>query len=478
MSLKIETANGIKWQVGFGLLQKAISFCTTIVLARILGPSHYGLFAMGLIIINAFGLFKSMGIESALIQRKDNIKEAANTAFFIIPILGITLYLLLVITAPIIGIFLNNKELIGVIRMLGLVFVFASLARVPLSLLEKEMKFQRIAIAETISAVLFSIVAVILAISGFGVWSLVFGYITSTTTVTIMIFIFSGWKPNFFFDKKIAKEMFHFGKFLFLAAIFWFLKSNLDNLLVGKLLGTTLLGFYAVAFNVANFSSDYFGNKVHRVVFPAYSTVKADMENLKKVFLKVFKYITIIAMPLGIGIYILGGDFLKFAYGEKWIGAIPVLKVLSILATTNLILVSTEGVLMTLGKSKLIFYSVVFQVIMFFALINPMAKLYQLTGVGIVVAIASCISLIFELICLIKLLSLNFLDIYSNFKTGLLASLAMGIVLIIIKNFTITDYSPKLWLLVNVTTAVGVYLFMLFVNEKNILKEMKKLIIS
>ena len=117
MNLKKQTVNGIKWQVGVSFLQKVISFVTTIILARILGPSNFGLFALALVIVGAFGLFKSMGIESALIQRKDNIKLAADTAFYIIPVLGILLYLFLNFSAPIIGKLLDNKEIISVIGL-------------------------------------------------------------------------------------------------------------------------------------------------------------------------------------------------------------------------------------------------------------------------------------------------------------------------------------------------------------------------
>lgn len=478
MDIKKITVHGIKWQIGASLLQKIISFGTTIILARILGPSNYGLFALGLIIISAFGLFKSMGIETALIQRKADIKTAANTAFFIIPVLGLILYLLLLVFSPSIGRFLNNKELPQVIRILGLVFVFGSLSRVPLSLMEKEMKFKKVSIAETISALIFSIVAIVLAISGSGVWSLVYGYIASTATVTIMIFTFCRWKPTLEFDKKIAREMFNFGKFLFLAAALWFLKSNLDNLLVGKILGTTLLGFYAVAFNVANFGADYFGGKIHRVVYPAYSRLNADTNDLKNVFLKVFKYISTIAIPMGFGILIMGGDFLKLAYGEKWLEAIPVLKVLSLLAITNLMLVSIDGVLMALGKTKLIFISVALQVIMFFSFITAMAKSNGLVGVGIIVTTASCISLIFELFCLMKLLSLSLKEIFINIKSAITASLIMGIVIIALKKVIFANCYFKLSFVINLIAAISIYVFILFIKEKHILKEIKGVILS
>jgi O-antigen/teichoic acid export membrane protein len=216
VSIGKQAVTGVKWQVAAGFLHKAISFGTTIILARILGPSNYGIFAFALTVIGAFGLFKSLGIESALIQRKnETVKAAANTAFFIIPVLGFMLYLLLYATAPFIAGFLNNKELLGVLRVLGIVFVLWSFSRVPLSILERGMKFALISIAEIAGALLFSIVAIVLAKSGSGVWSLVYGYLINTLIFTLMIWFFCKWMPNFTFSRTIALELFHFGKFIF-----------------------------------------------------------------------------------------------------------------------------------------------------------------------------------------------------------------------------------------------------------------------
>ena len=107
MSIKHQTIRGVKWQVGASILNKALSFVTTIIIARRLGPSSYGLFALALMVVSSFELLKSMGIDTALVRRKDDFDIAADTAFLIIPILGFLLYIALYLSAPIIGKFLN-----------------------------------------------------------------------------------------------------------------------------------------------------------------------------------------------------------------------------------------------------------------------------------------------------------------------------------------------------------------------------------
>ena len=271
MSLKKQTVSSLKWQIGANVLQKIITFGATIILARLLGPSAFGLFALTMVIVSSFELFKSLGIDSALIRKADNFEDAANTAFVIIPLLGILLYIVLNFSAPIIAKFLNNRELLPIIRVLGIVFVISCFSKVPQASLERDMHFKKISIAEFTSSIIFSVSAVVFAFLNFRVWSLVYAYIIKMFVYMAMIWIYAQWRPKLFFNKTLALEMFNFGKFVFLASAVWFIKMNLDNFLVGKLLGLTMLGLYAIAFNIANFGADYFGNKVYKVIYPAYS---------------------------------------------------------------------------------------------------------------------------------------------------------------------------------------------------------------
>lgn len=480
-NLKEQTISGIKWQVGMSLLQKIISFGATIILARHLGPSVFGLFALTLIIIGSFELFKSIGIDTALIRRKDDFEKAANTAFFIIPTLGVILYILLNFLSPLIGNSLNNKELIPVIRILGIVFIFTSFLRIPAVCLERNMRFKEISIAEFFSALLFSLSAIILAFLNFGVWALVYAYVIKMFVYMIMILVYAKWKPKFEFDKKIALEMFHFGKFIFLTAVVWFLKMNLDNLLVGKLLGVTMLGFYAVAFNIANFLGDYLGNKVYKVVYPAYSKLQNNIEGLKRACLQTLKYLSIIAFPFGTGIFLLGGDFLQFAYGQTWIGAAGVLKILAWAGIFNTLPASFAGIFLTFNKPKIGFWIILLQVIIFFALISPMAKSLGLNGVGLVVAFASFISCFVTVIMAMKILSVNLSEIYISLRPPLLSSLIMASAILFIKEIILRFqliHNSNYNFIFLFAVSLMVYGFSLSKIELNLNSELKKIIFT
>lgn len=478
-SLKKQTVSSVKWLVGSSFLQKAISFGATIILARILSPSVFGLFTLAFVAIDSLGLFKSLGFDSALIRKKDNIEKAANTAFFIIPLLGFTLFLILNISAPVIGKSLNNQEIVGVIRILGIIFIFSCLGKVPAAMLEKSMQFKKVSIIEISSAILYSVSAITLALLGFGVWSLVVAYIIKTLNQNILFWIFSKWHPKFEFDKDIALEMFHFGKFLFLGGVVLFLRMNLDNLFVGKLLGVEALGLYAVAFNIANFGSDYFGGKVHRVVFPAYSKIQGDKKDLKPASLKVLQHVSLLIIPFSIGIILLGADFLRLAYGSKWMGAARVLQILAFAGLFNTLPSGMNAVFLAFGKSRITFWIATLQVTIFLLFITPMAKLFGINGVAIVVSVSSLVAFVFTIAFVGKILSMNINDVWMSIKPALIPSIFMATTIIITKNILLLNslFIPLRYnFIVLLPVAIVSYFIFLRLFHKKIVLNLKELL--
>ena len=478
--LKKQTISGVKWLVGSSFLQKGIQLIATVILARILGPAEFGLFALAFIAIEALGLFKSMGFDSALIQRKGDIEKAANTVFFIMPFLGIVMYLILALSAPLIGKFMNNQDVVGVIKALGLIFIFSCLGKVPSALMEKNMQFKKVSIIELSSIIIYSLAAIILAFFKMGIWSLVVAYILKTLNSNILFWVFSKWRPRFEFDKKIALEMFHFGKFLFLGGVVMFLKMNLDNVLVGKLLGIATLGLYGIAFNISNFCSDYFGAKAYRVVYPAYSKLQSDIYDLRAAILKTLKYISIIAIPFGAFIFLFSKELLLLIYGEKWIEGSGVLKILVFAGIFNTLPAGMGAALLAYGKARLAFWIITIQVILFFIFIAPMARLFGINGVGIIVSATGILTFIITTIWSMKLFFIKLSDIYLRLKTALFSSLIMILAVILFKNLLLQTSTIRFYnynLIIAFIISPIIYIFSLSKLENATFKELKGMIL-
>lgn len=481
LSLKQQTISGVKWLVGASVANKAISFATTIIIARRLGPSVYGLFAFAMVVVASFELFKSLGVDTALIRRKDDFDRAANTAFMMIPSIGILLFIILIISAPLIGKMLDNQSLTPIIRLLGVIFVISCFSKIPNVYLERDMQFKFLSKVDFICTITFSVGAIIFTFLNFKIWALVLAYILKMLVHMVLVWKRTGWRPKYEFDKKIAIEMLHFGKFILISSIIWFLKMNLDNLLVGKYLGATMLGYYAVAFNIANFGADYFGGQIYRVTYPAYSKLEGNLERLQEAFLKIFKYMCLFAIPLGMGVLLLGEEFLSFVYGSKWLGASSVLKILALAGIFNTLPISTGGIFLACNRPKDGLKITAIQVALFLIFIAPIAKKYSLPGVGYVVVIASLVACCYAFYLVKKLLKMDLILLLNNIKPAMIASLIMSISILIMKQLLVAKEIVSIGhysFIVMALFAVLIYIYSLFIFESTVFKELKEILIQ
>lgn len=472
-SLKHQTISGVKWSFIAGASQRTVSFAATIILARILSPADFGLFALAFVMIDGFQLFKSLGFDSALVRRKDDIDKAANTAFFLIPAMGIILFVILLFIAPLGARFLNNPDVAGVIRALSIIFVISCFAKVPQTILYRNMQFKYKSIAEICSTVIYSASAVILAINKFGVWSLVIAYILRFIVQASMEWYYSGWRPKLEFDKKIAREMFQFGKYVLAGGIIWFLTTNLDNLIVGKFLGVTMLGYYAIARNTSNLLSEYFLSKVSMIMYPAYSKIQENPDDVKQVALKTLRYVSIIVLPFGFGLFIFAPDILRLVFGEKWLPATSILRFLAFAGILKSLGATVWPAILAKGRSKIDFQISLIQIIILFVLLVFLSAQFKLIGVGIAVLMSTAISFYIGLVRIDRILRIRISEYFAAIKPALLSSLVMlsgGLLLKPIKINCNTNYSF-------IIVACGLffaYFLTTYLMNRNILKDIKE----
>lgn len=331
MSLAQKATRGIAWVVMSTIVIRILGFITSIVLARLLVPEDFGLFAIGLLAINTMGLFRDLGFGAALIYQKDDSKSsAANTAFILLPVVASIFFVIAYLSAPYISIIFDNDAVEPIIQVLALTFVISSIGTVPSMLLEKELEFKKKVLPDTLPQIGYALLTIGLALKGYGVWSLVYGQILSAVLTAGLIWIISKWRPVFRFDKKVALEMFKYSKHILGASFMVFITLNIDQVIIGRILGIEALGFYALAYTIANLPSTQITQLVSRIMFPVYSKLQDDKNALRSAYLKVLSYVSMIAVPMAFGIFVIAPDFVKVVLGEKWMPAVPVLQVLTI----------------------------------------------------------------------------------------------------------------------------------------------------
>jgi len=475
-TLRQETFSGIKWVVFSSFSQKLLGLVTTVFLARLLTPSDFGLFALAFVLIDGFGLFKSLGVDAALVRQKEETEEATDTAFCLVPLIGLLLAALLFVVAPFAAALLKNPQLSPIVRALSVIFVFSCLAMVPVILLQKRLLFWKKGVSELVSNLSYSVTAVALAFLGYGVWSLVVAYLLKTAVLTVLVWVFSHFRPKFRFRKDLALEMLQYGKYIFGGSLLLFLKNECDNIVVGRILGLSALGFYALSMSISNFPSEYVIGRMFGVFFPVFSKLQDDEEALRRGFLKSIKLIAMIAIPFGLALTVLSPLFLRVIYGAKWLPAAEILRFLAVGGIFKALAGSTTPVFLAKGRSKLDFWINVIHVSLFFALIIPLAGLFGLKGAGCVVLVSCGASFWIGMWRVRRILSVSWRDVATALKPSLIGS---GVMLSILGAFTLlwrlaTPVSVAGFILMNAAAGLA-YLFSIFLLDRDVRIEVRRI---
>ncbi len=434
-SLKEKTVSGFKWLVVNHVLQRVISVGTFAVLARMLEPSTFGLFAMAFIAIDGLSLFKSFGLDGGIIQKKDAPEKAYHTAFFIIAAMSLLLALICFGLAPSIGAFFANVELGSVIRALGVVFIVSGFGRVPSAILTRHLRFRLISVIALVGSIVNSIFAILFALIWPNVWSLVGAYVIRHSTMAVLSWYFSGYRLKWEFDWGLARELFGFGKFLIGLSAVSYVWANVSNMVIGKLLDVAAVGYFTLASNIGNFINSHFTHVISQVMFPAYSALQNDRESVGRAYLKVVKFVMMLTLPYSIALICLAREFTLTIYGERWLSIVPVMRFLGFAQMVAPIYFTGSPVFQGCGRPD---YDFKLNSISLLLFIPTMALLTQMFGLMGTVAAAIVNIWVFTPISVYyvhKITGFSFAQFFRQLVPALLCSLAMFFAILAAKVF-------------------------------------------
>ena len=474
-----KTTNALFWVTLSSILIKILGFGTQIILARLLVPADFGLLAIGLLAINSMGLFRDLGFGATLIYKKDDSKyTASNTAFILLPLVASALFLIAYFAASYIAIFFDNVAIKPIVQVLALTFVISSFGTVPSMLLEKELEFKKKVLPETMPIIGYACVTIWFAINGYGVWSLIYGQIASSILTAGLIWMVSDWRPTFKFDRKIARELFGYGKHIMGASIVIFLITNIDNAIVGKVLGIEALGFYAFAYTISNLPATQITGLVGRVMFPVYSKLQDDRNALKNAYLKTLKYVSMLSIPAAFGIFMIAPDFVSVVLGDKWNPAVPAVQVLCFFGLSRSIAATTGSIFKAIGKAEILFKTGLLQLFLMILLMLPLTSRFGIVGMSLAIVIPIFIITTIQLYIISTLLKICKKNIFKLTCLPLLGSFVMTFYFKI-ASIALLEHSnenPSIRLIVLVLTSSCVYIGMVYLFDRKTLSELKNII--
>jgi len=354
-SLKENTIRGLQWSMIAQLSRQVWRLVCTAVLSRLLAPAEYGLLSMALIFICFADLFSNLGFGQALVQRQDLEHRHINAVFGLQIALGLLLALLMCALAPAIAHFYREPRLAVIICVLAANYIVLAFRAVPGMLLTREMNFRGLALRDMAADVVAGIAAILMAVSGWGIWSLVGQMLLGSLASTVLVWPMLHEKPRPVLNAPALRELWGFSGGLFGSTVITYWARNADSLLIGKFLGQTELGLYGRAYSLMMLPLTQVSYVVNQVMFPALSQIQHDHEKVRRVYLKALRMLAFITFPMMAGLFVTAEPFIRVLCGKQWLAVIPVFKILCGVGMYQSVGTTVGWILTSQGRTDLMF---------------------------------------------------------------------------------------------------------------------------
>lgn len=352
-SLRQRAIHGLAWSTLERISQQSLQFLLSIVLARFLDPSEFGLIAMVSFFIAISQTFIDSGFGAALVQRQNVSHIDECSVFYFNLFMGILGTLVLYFSANSIAWFYSQPILEPIIQALSFLLIINSSSVIQHRLLMKRMDFKTLFRVNAMAFPLAGGTGATLAASGFGVWSLVIQQLAYNALCAIFLWWLVGWRPSPIFSFHSLKSLFGFGSKLLATGMLETVTQNMYELVIGRAFSPADLGFYSRARTTQQLIATNIHVTVGRVTFPVFSSIQNDKAQLQKTVQDGLSFLALVNFPLMIGMSVVARPLVSVVYSEKWLPCVPYLQLLCIIGLLHPITSINVNVLTACGRSDL-----------------------------------------------------------------------------------------------------------------------------
>jgi Membrane protein involved in the export of O-antigen and teichoic acid len=430
----------------------------TAILARLLLPEDFGLVGMSLIIIGLVSLINESGLATAIVQRKELEELHLFTAFWTNIATGILLYIGTFFLSPFIADFFKTEAVELVIKVAAISFMISSITIVHRSLLSRNLEFKTIAKTEIAGSLISGFIALYLALSGFGFWSLVAKNLINDLVVVSLTLLIYPWKPAIKFSRDKFNDLFGFGFNVIGGNMLNYFRQNLDYIIIGRVMGAELLGYYTLAYTLAVFPAVKVIPVITRVIFPAFSLLQDDNVRFRKGYMKLVSALSFFIMPALVGLAIVAPELIILVYGEKWAPTIIPLQILCIVGLIEATSQTTKSVFYAKGipgtELKLNVAKIVIS-----TCVILLGSSYGISGVAAALSLISLIYFSITQQIVNTIIQLSWKEYFNGTKEFIFAAAFMGSLLIVYKYwaFDIAKINEQIIFISSIAIGIIVY---------------------
>lgn len=330
MSLRKKATTGFVWTFAQQFGNQAIGFTISLILARILLPEEFGLIGMIAILVAIGNTLLNSGLTQSLIRSENLGEDDYSTVFYFNLVTSILVYVLVFLLAPIIAEFYAQPILTDIIRVYCLSFVISAFAAVQLARLTKKMDFKTQTLVAIPATILGGITGVVMAYSGYGVWSLVWSSLITSFLSSTQLWFYSKWKPALVFNKQKFRKHFNFGYKLTISGLLNRIFENIYIIIIGKYFSASQVGFYTRAETTKQLPLSNIFNSLDKITYPMFAEIQNDNVRLKRVYKQLLQMVVFTVSPILLFIAVLGEPTFRFLFTEKWLPAVPFFQILCV----------------------------------------------------------------------------------------------------------------------------------------------------
>lgn len=376
-SLERSAARAAGWSVLSSVMLRMGSFVVGIVLARILLPEQFGVYAVALTVQGVLMTVADLGLSSDLIRSKTP-DQIAPTIATLGMISGGTLTLLTVLTAPVIAELMGSTEAAPAVAVLACTLVLGSVSLVPYAMLMRRFQQREMFLVGAVDFAVSTIVTLVLVFAGFGVMGLALGRVVAQIVSSVLQFRLARVRPAFGFDRSRIRPILSFGLPIAGANLLAWGLMNLDNVILVRLLGATALGFYVLAFNVSGWPMNALSQAIRSISLPYFSRSNALRSGVATVVAIGWAG----ALPAGGVLAVLSTPIITVLYGEKWLLAAPVLAALGLYGSFRVLFEIFNGFLYARGRARPVFWVQVLWLVALVGCMLPASAAFGIAGAG------------------------------------------------------------------------------------------------
>ncbi len=354
MIQKQKIVHSFLWKLLERFSSQTISLLVTILLARILMPSEYGIIAIIVVFIDLANVIIDGGLNTALIQKKKADDLDFSTILYVSLGLAAVLYVILFFSAPWIAAFYDNALLTPVVRVLSTILFFNSFNAIQRAYIAKHMLFDKLFYCSLGATIVSGGIGIFMANEGYGVWALVAQQITNQMATTLIMWFTIKWRPIWAFSLERFKGLFDFGWKIFLANLIVVVYEDIRSLIIGRVYQPATLAFFDRGKQFPNLIMTNINISLQAVLLPAFADIQDEREKVKLMMKRSIEVTHFVIMPILMGLLVAAKPFVVLLLTEKWLGAVPFIQIFCVAFMLMPIQSSNMSAIKALGYSDII----------------------------------------------------------------------------------------------------------------------------